>query len=63
MKLLDLDLKKLGLPCWAWINFMIYWTWTCKILELPYCNWFDFIYIGLGLEKCLDNLTGVRLIL
>ena len=25
-KLLDLDLKDLGLPFWAWINLMICWT-------------------------------------
>ena len=57
-----MDLNKLGLPYWARINFIIYKTWTWKILELPY-NLFDFRYIGLGLEKCLYNLTGVRLIL
>ena len=57
-----MDLNKLGLPYWARINFIIYKTWTWKILELPY-NLFDFRYIGLGLEKRLYNLTGVRLIL
>ena len=28
--------KNLGLPYWARVNFMIYWTWTHKKLELPY---------------------------
>ena len=41
---------------------MIYWTWTQKIFELPWCNQFDFEYIGLGLEKCLDNLPGVMIL-
>ena len=27
-------MKNLGLPHWAWAEFMIYWTWTQKILEL-----------------------------
>ena len=32
-KSLDLELKKkIGLPCWAQINFIIYWTWIWKIL-------------------------------
>ena len=35
-KSLDLGLKNLGLPYWTRVNLMIYWTWTKKILELPY---------------------------
>ena len=38
-KSLDLELKNLGLPYWAWVNFMIYWTtWT---------NYLDYL-TGLG---------------
>ena len=37
-------------------------TWTWKILKI-HCARFDSRYIGLGLEKCSHNLTGVRLIL
>ena len=64
-KSVALNLKQLGLPYLVWINinFMIYWTWSWKILDLPCCSRFDFRYIGLGLKKCSDNLTGVRLIL
>ena len=53
----------LGLPHWAWINFMIYRTWTQKLLELPYWTRLIFRYIGVRLEKCLDYLTGFGLIL
>ena len=63
-KSLDLDLKKLGLPYWARITFMIYWTsiWK-KIFELRYYSRYDLRCIGLGLVKTSDNLTGVGLIL
>ena len=37
-KSLDLNLENFGLPYWAWINFMIYWTCTRKILELSYLD-------------------------
>ena len=37
----------LGLPYWTWIDFMIY----CRL------------YIGVGLEKCLDYITGPGLLL
>ena len=44
MKSLNLDLKNTGnIPYWTWINFMIYWIWTWKILELPYWTQIDFI--------------------
>ena len=36
-----LGLKNLGLLCRPRIKFMIYWTWTRKILELPYWNRID----------------------
>ena len=35
---MGLCLIKLGLPDWARIKFMIYWTWSWKILELTW-NW------------------------
>ena len=42
-KSFNLGLKKLGLPYWARINFMIYRTETWKILELAYCSRLDFM--------------------
>ena len=56
---MDLGLKELGLPYWARINFMIYWTWTWKILELLYCilhsAWFYDI-LDLGLKTARTTL-------
>ena len=43
MKSSELDLNNLELSYWAWINFMMGWTWTWKILELPYWTRTDFI--------------------
>ena len=42
-KSLDLNLKNLALAYWDRINFMIYWIWTQKILELPYWTRIDFM--------------------
>ena len=53
----------LGLPHWAWINLIIYRTWTQKLLELPYWTRLIFLYIGVRLEKCLDYLTRFGLTL
>ena len=46
---------------WPRIDFMKYWTWTQKTLELLYWTRIDFM-IGAGLEKYLDYL-GFELIL
>ena len=42
-KSLDLDLENLRLSYWVQVNFMIYWTWTQKILELSYWMQIDFM--------------------
>ena len=60
-KLLDLDLKKLGVPYWNQINLIICWPWTWKTLQLPYCTRIDFmIYWTLTWKK--HGLLGFGLI-
>ena len=54
-----LDLKNLGLPYWAQINFMIYWSIGVRLEKYSdYFTGFGLIlwFIGLVLEKCLDQL-------
>ena len=58
----DLGLKNLGLPYWARISFIIYWTWNWNVLELPSRLGLNLWYIRVRLEK-YSNLTGFRLIL
>ena len=62
-KSLDLDLKKFGIPYRAGINSVIYWTLTWQILELPIALGLILGYVGRWLEKCLEYLTEVRLII
>ena len=50
-KLLDLDLKKLGVPYWNHINLIICWPWTWKTLQLPYCTRIDFMILDFDLKK------------
>ena len=61
-KSLDLDLKNLGLPYWAGVNFTTYWAWGWKILELPCQTEIWLINITIRLEKYLDYL-GFELVL
>ena len=53
---LDLDLKRLGLPYWTRIDFMIYWSWTFgKLLDYVTGLGLIFLYIVLGLIKLLKQ--------
>ena len=63
-KLFDLDLKKLGPPSWARINLMILVDLDLKSARSTLLEFeLNLCYIGVGLEKHLNYLTGLGLIL
>ena len=55
---MNLDLKNTGTTYWTWINFMIYWIWTWKVLN--YLTGLELILsLGLGLEKCSNTVYDI----
>ena len=58
-KSLDLDLKNLGVPYWARINFIIYCTWTRKILEYLTGLGLILVYTEVRIAKYSDDLLDL----